>query len=521
MLLIGGLDGAAGFSVPILLAEFTKEPQPGLALGARLLPLVATCLVTTLALQWCLRRWGEALGGWLANRTRLTLFRHAEALSIETLSSLHSGYLASLINQVAGLISSTCFTLIWLAGHLTITLTLFFIFTARESIPLAIANLMLLILFVFISLLLSRKIVPLADTVNRTSASLAERFIDLLTNISTVKRLGIVDWAEHKLGDQSNASNRAISALQGFHANRWFLLHSIFFTSYLLTITLLLYRIEAKTLAPSMLLLFVAGFATVRSQAERLSELIKSLLEGNSYVSRLESALEQARPVGDRQTPKLDTIECNQVNFRYPDSEYEISIPEFTLRAGERILITGRSGQGKSTFLTLLANQRLASSGSMLWNGTPYSQFNQSLAHSFALVSQEVELFNLSLRENLTLGRQTSDIEITALLSKLDLRDLLEALPEGLDTLVGEKGLRLSAGQKQRINIARALLLKRQVLLLDEPTSHLDHGSEDRVIECLSQIDPSITLIIVSHRPALRSLCTRTYEFREGTLYAI
>jgi ABC-type bacteriocin/lantibiotic exporter with double-glycine peptidase domain len=157
----------------------------------------------------------------------------------------------------------------------------------------------------------------------------------------------------------------------------------------------------------------------------------------------------------------------------------------------------------------------------MLWNGTPYSQFNQSLAHSFALVSQEVELFNLSLRENLTLGRQTSDIEITALLSKLDLRDLLEALPEGLDTLVGEKGLRLSAGQKQRINIARALLLKRQVLLLDEPTSHLDHGSEDRVIECLSQIDPSITLIIVSHRPALRSLCTRTYEFREGTLYAI
>ncbi len=81
LLLVGTLDGAAGFSVPILLAEFTRNPQLGMTLAPRLLPLLAICLIATLGLQWCLRRWGEALGGWLANDVRLSLFARAEALS--------------------------------------------------------------------------------------------------------------------------------------------------------------------------------------------------------------------------------------------------------------------------------------------------------------------------------------------------------------------------------------------------------------------------------------------------------
>lgn len=521
LLLVGALDGAAGFSVPILLAEFTRNPQLGMTLAPRLLPLLAICLIATLVLQWCLRRWGEALGGWLANDVRLSLFCRAEALRIETLSKQHSGYLASLINQVAGTAGSTCTTIIWLVGHLSITLALFFVFTARESIQLATANLLLLIVFVSISVLLSRKIVPLAGRINATSAALAERFFDLLSNISTVKRLGIIQWAQRKLQDESTTNDRAIGAFQRFHANRWFVLHVIFFSSYLTTIVFLLHRIDAKTVAPSMLILFVAGFATVRGHAERLAELIKSLLEGNAYVSRLQNILDAAQATGTKSVPPFATIECHNVLFRYPDNTQEISIPEFTARAGERILITGRSGQGKSTLLSLLANQRTPSSGSFTWSGSPYSDFNDSLSHSFALVSQEVELFNVSLRENLTLGREVEEGELITLLSRLDLHELLTALPEGLGTLVGEKGLRLSAGQKQRINLARALLLKRPILLLDEPTSHLDPGTEEKLIDYLSNIDPAITVVVVSHHSAVHSLCTRHYEFAGNILRPI
>jgi ABC-type bacteriocin/lantibiotic exporter with double-glycine peptidase domain len=518
LIVIGGLDGLAGFTIPIMLAEFGRADNTRLTLGLNLLPRIVLCLVATLALQWSLRRWGEALSGWFGNHLRLSLFREVEGLSLEALSHHHSGYLTSLINQVAGTVGSTATTIIWLIGHLTTTLLLFFIFTARESLTLACVNVLFLVMFVAISVILSRRIVPLADTINTTAASLAERFIDFLTNISTVKRLGIIDWAVHKLLHETATNNQAIGAFQRFHANRWLLLHSIFFTSYLTTIAFLIHRIELKSISPSILILFIAGFATVRGHAERLAELIKGLMETGAYVTRLETLLKNPLSLGRIPVPYFQKLECYDLKFQYPNSHHQILIPEFMLRAGDRILITGRSGQGKSTLLALIANQRQATSGQVLWNGLPYADYNQSLQHSFALVSQEAELFNLSIRENLTLSRPVSDSQLHDLLRSLDLTELITNLPAGLETVVGEKALRISAGQKQRINIARALLLNRPILLLDEPTAHLDPTTEAKVLDRLARIEPSTSVVIVSHRTDLQTFCSRHYEFMDGTL---
>jgi len=188
---------------------------------------------------------------------------------------------------------------------------------------------------------------------------------------------------------------------------------------------------------------------------------------------------------------------------------------------GERILITGYSGQGKSTFLSLLAKQLVPQSGDLYWNDTPYSLFDETLQRSFSLVSQETELFTLTLRDNLTLGQAIPDDEIISLLRQLDLSNLLESLPHGLSTAVGERGLTLSTGQKQRINLARGLLLKRPILLLDEPTSNLDPATEAAVLACLSGLPAELTLIIVSHSETLRPLCSKHYEFRGGVLHRV
>jgi ABC-type bacteriocin/lantibiotic exporter with double-glycine peptidase domain len=118
------------------------------------------------------------------------------------------------------------------------------------------------------------------------------------------------------------------------------------------------------------------------------------------------------------------------------------------------------------------------------------------------------------------MDRPIDDHRVTELLRQLGLEDLLHTLPHGLDTLVGEKGLRLSAGQKQRVNIARALLLERSMILLDEPTSHLDAQSEAAVVRCLGALPRDVTLVIVSHREALRAICDREYAFRDGILVA-
>jgi ABC-type bacteriocin/lantibiotic exporter with double-glycine peptidase domain len=518
LVVVGLLDGAAGFAVPILLSEVTKNPAAGLPASGRILAILATCFSSTLVLQWCLRRWAESLSGWLSNELRATLLCRAEKLRAPVLSRYHSGYLASLINQVASTVGALSTSVIWLIGHLVMTLTLFFICTARESLVLACINSLFLTSFVAISVILSRRILPFADTMNTTLASVMERFFDLLTNIVTVKKLGIIAWAESSLRHQSRANNRAIAAFQRFHAHRWFLLHSIFFASFLTTIAFLLQRINANVTSPSILILFIAGLATVRGQAERLSELIKSFMEADAYVCRLEEILNLITPSGSQDVPPLESITIQDLSFVHPDSTHRIEVPEFTLRAGDRILVTGRSGQGKSTLLAILAKQQAPLQGQLLWNGMPYESYNDSLTHSFAIVSQEAELFDLSLRENLTLDRTIADSLIYSLLEKLDLTDLIRSLPEGLDSRVGERGLRLSAGQKQRINLARALLLERPILLLDEPTSHLDAATETCVLACLAAVDAATTLVIVSHHPSLHALCSRAYTFEKGVL---
>jgi ABC-type bacteriocin/lantibiotic exporter with double-glycine peptidase domain len=391
-------------------------------------------------------------------------------------------------------------------------------FTARESIPLAVFNILILTVFVSVSVYLSRKIVPLADEKNKGQALVMERFIDILTNISTVKRLGLRDWALEFLRRESTSSNRSIFSFQRFHANRWCLLHAIFHISLLLTIAFLLYQVERGQASPSILILFIAGFARVQNQAERLSEMIKGLLEANAYVARLQEIVSEQRPFGATTVSPLQEIECRVVSHRYANRSGVVSIPAFTLKAGERVLISGASGQGKSTFLSILAHHLVPSQGDCLWNGTPYSQLDESLAHAFALVSQEVELFDLSLRENLSLAASVSDEALVALLGELGLADLMRALPEGLSARVGEKGLRLSTGQKQRLNLARALLLNRPILLLDEPTAHLDKESEELVMRCLAKLPARTTVVIVSHHEALRSLCSRRFVFEGGVM---
>ncbi len=519
LLFVGALDGIASFSVPILLAQFTKPPL-STRLLTELLPLVVACLGASLFFQWCLRAWGECLNGWLTNALQLSLFRRSERLGSDTLALYHSGYLASLIGQVSSSVGALASNIVWLFGHLVTTLTLFVYWTAQESGALAIVNLLIFAVFVTVSVYLSRKIVPLANEKSVKQAILSERFIDFLINIVTVKKLGIVDWAMAKVRAEADVLDTAISQFQRFHARRWLILHGIFYSAMILTIAVLLFKVEQGNVAPSIFILFVAGFARVQNYAERLSEMIKSLIETSAYVERLEQILSLVPGRGSLAAPPLEMISCGNVRHRFGSRNQDIIIPNFSLAAGERVLISGMSGQGKSTFLTILADQRAPIEGDRHWNGRSYGDYDDSLSHAFAFAAQEAELFNLSLRENLVMDRGVKEESVLRLLQDLGLNDLLQSLPDGLDTKVGEKGLRLSAGQKQRVNIARALLLRRSVIILDEPTSHLDSESEAAVVRSLSALPREVSLVIVSHRDALRAICDREYVFRDGVMTA-
>lgn len=514
------LDGLVQFFIPILLAEFTKD-ELTLERFSQLVPYIIACFVFSLVFQWIIRRWGEALAEKFSNYLRLKYFRKLEHIPLNVLQGYHSGYLHSLVNRIAlggELLVTQC---MWLLAHGVANLSLFFIYIAKESISLAFANLFMMIVFLFVSIIFSKKMVPLAEQLNIAHARLVARFVDLMSNVQTIQRLGVFKFAESHLGTEVEHNDRSIQNLQNFHANRWFCLHTIFGVCFLSTIAVLLYFIASGQTSASILILFIWAFGVVRSQIERLSELIKSLLEVDAYVKSLEDILKWVESDSDEDSPELqfESIRFQDIEVLYDNATQVISMPSFELKRGDKVLVTGESGQGKSTLLDVLAYLQRPKSGRVFIDDKELSEIGvDTIRSNIAVVSQEVELFDMSVRGNLCLGKEYSIERINSLLNDLELGAWLETLPEGLDTLVGEKGVKLSVGQKQRVNIARGILLDRPVLLLDEPTSHLDAGTEASVIKLLAKELAQKTVVFVSHRPEIGELCNKHYKFENHTL---
>ena len=128
-------------------------------------------------------------------------------------------------------------------------------------------------------------------------------------------------------------------------------------------------------------------------------------------------------------------------------------------------------------------------------------------------VSQEVELFDLSIRDNLCLGKEVSEEKIMQLIDEAGLMNWYKELPNGLETMVGEKGIKLSAGQKQRLNLIRGILIDKELYFFDEPTSNLDAVSEEKITNMIEKYLEDKTYVIVTHRPKLKKLCNKHYVF--------
>lgn len=169
----------------------------------------------------------------------------------------------------------------------------------------------------------------------------------------------------------------------------------------------------------------------------------------------------------------------------------------------------GESGQGKSTIMNILAGLYPLKNGSLTINGK--NEINTRL--DLVFVSQEVELFNLSIRDNLCLGKQISDDKIFELLEEAGLMEWYKELPEGLNTMVGERGIKLSAGQRQRLNMIRGILIDKELYFFDEPTSNLDILSEEKITNMIEKYLKDKTYVIVTHRPKLKELCNKHYVF--------
>lgn len=209
----------------------------------------------------------------------------------------------------------------------------------------------------------------------------------------------------------------------------------------------------------------------------------------------------------DEEIPRLqieNDIQCQQVSFRYNTSEnrYALQNINITLPANKMTAIVGRSGAGKSTLIDLIMGLNKPEEGSILIDGQPLSNdILLSLRSSLSYVPQEPFLFNASIRENLLLVEpKATDHEMWEALTFASAAEFVQKLPNGLDTFIGDRGIKLSGGERQRIVLARAILRKPAILVLDEATSSLDTESESKIQEAIDRLKGQMTIIVIAHR---------------------
>lgn len=261
------------------------------------------------------------------------------------------------------------------------------------------------------------------------------------------------------------------------------------------------------TILPGDITLYQSYFATIVAQVSSLMSLIPTIAKGVESVNSIGEVLLEEDVEHNEGKSTLDDVvgrfEFKNVKFKYNNASNNI-LHELNLvvEPGETIALVGESGAGKSTILNLVIGFNFATEGRVLVDGKDMSKIDlRSYRKHLAVVPQTSILFSGTIRDNITYGMEDVDEDtLKEVIKAANLSDLIDSLPNGIDTVVGEHGGKLSGGQRQRISIARALIRHPKVIVLDEATSALDSISEKLIQEALGNLTKGRTTFIVAHR---------------------
>jgi len=219
--------------------------------------------------------------------------------------------------------------------------------------------------------------------------------------------------------------------------------------------------------------------------------------------------------------PMLKKLELKDVSFGYKDRDVLQNI-SLTINAGETVALVGPSGAGKSTLVDLVLRFFDPVHGTIEFDSQDIKELRQeSYRRLFGVVPQECQLFNTTVRENIQYGRSYDEEHLQQAIKIANASEFINSMPEGLDTVLGERGMRLSGGQRQRIAIARAVYGRPSILVLDEATSSLDAESERAVQEAIDQAVQGATAIIIAHRLSTIRNATRIVVLKDGKVESI
>jgi ATP-binding cassette, subfamily B, bacterial len=286
--------------------------------------------------------------------------------------------------------------------------------------------------------------------------------------------------------------------------------------------------LQAGEITAGELIMFFTYTAIIGGSIAGLGNFYTELVGAIGATERVREILNTPSEVDVKNHPILPEnrlkgdIQFQNIKFRYPTRE-DIEVlrgVNLTIKAGQKVALVGASGAGKSTIMQLVLRFHENQDGSILVDGKPMKDYDiTEYRQNLALVPQEVLLFGGTIKENILYGKpDATDEEVIEAAKKSNSWDFIRLFPEGLDTIVGERGIKLSGGQRQRIAIARAILRNPSILLLDEATSSLDAESEKVVQDALNLLMENRTSIIIAHRLATIREVDKIYVLDGGQI---
>ena len=286
---------------------------------------------------------------------------------------------------------------------------------------------------------------------------------------------------------------------------------------------------EALSFIPTISVFAVAAFRMLPS-ANRIAEYLSRIMFSKAAIDAIYHDLKEIDRLMESMKTIKDTekilfqkeIRVDNITFSYPNTEKHVfSHASLTIPKNKSVAFIGPSGQGKTTLADIILGLLEPQEGSVLVDGTDIRRGMHAWNKKLGYIPQTISLLDASIRDNILFGiekEKVNEERLQEAIKEAQLKEFIDTLEEGLDTVIGEGGVRLSGGQRQRIGIARALYHNPEVLVLDEATSALDNDTEAAVMEAIDYLAGSKTLIIIAHRLSTIQNCDLVYKIEEGAV---
>ena len=505
----------ANVGVPLVLKQLIDKlaPMPGNPAYALVVPvglLIAYGLLRLSATVFTeLREFFFARVTQRAVRTiALKVFRHLHALSLRFHLNRQTGGVTRDIERgtrgISSLVSYTLFSI--LPTIVEITLVLGYL-SFQYDIWFSGITVVALATYIIFTILITEWRTHFRRTMNDLDSKASTKAIDSLLNYETVKYFGNEEYEasryDHGLQKYERATVRSQTSLTLLNTGQSLIIA--------IAVTLILWRATLGVTNGSMtlgdLVLVNAFMIQLYIPLNFLGVLYREIKQSLADMEKMFALLDQHRDVADVSNAQALALSSAELTFSHVDFSYEANRKilfdvDFTVSAGTTTAVVGHSGSGKSTLARLLFRFYDVNSGAILIDGQDIRQVTQvSLRNAIGIVPQDTVLFNDSIAYNISYGRPgANQEEIIAAAKAAYIHDFIVSLPDGYDTTVGERGLKLSGGEKQRVAIARTLLKNPAILVFDEATSALDSQAEQAIQLQLKEIARNRTTLVIAHR---------------------